>query len=52
MGLSFHDESTIIDSGVTRIHFVPGDGDSTLELSRIVHREPESGGNYVEETKR
>jgi hypothetical protein len=63
MGLSFHDDTTIIDSSAvttSEMRFSPGDTNSTLEVGKVVHQEPESecdiidvqGGNSIEETER
>ena len=60
MGLSFHDDTTIIDSSAvtaSEMHFSPADSESTLEAGKVVHQEPESecdfqGGNFIEEAER
>ena len=63
MGLSFHDDTTIIDSSAvtaSEMRFSPGDTGSTLEVGKVVHQEPESecdiidfqGGNSIEETEK
>jgi len=64
IGLSFHNEGTMIESSVgtaSGLRFGAGDADSILEVGRIVHQESVSGGcdtidfqggNYIKETER